>query len=369
MAGRRIAARVIFESLESPTVPLPPPALQVEVLGRETTLPDFLYGGYMVARGVQDALRLAGRPLETFASVLDFGCGCGRVLRWFQDLAPAARLHGADVSARAVEWNRVHMPFARFDGNGPEPPLPHPPESFDLVLAISVVTHLAEELHLRWLAELRRVLRPGGVALVSVHGDDVSLRRLRGRDRAAYERTGHFYKKVRWWRGLHGLPAFYQDAFHSRAYVERVWTRELALRAYVRHGPLFSQDLVVLEKHPHPGPGAYALVDLPFASVGGPGPGALVEGAELPTFGTAFFPDGRPATVEVRVDGRSLGRLAADAASPKVGRAFRPWASANRSTFAGRLPLGAIAPGGHRLDVYANGEDRVAAASSYFFTR
>ncbi len=369
-AGGLESARVIFESLESPSVPLPPPALQVEVLGHETTLPDFFYGGFMVARGVEDAVRLAGRPLQAFASVLDFGCGCGRVLRWLRDLTPAATLQGADVSARAVEWNRAHMPFARFDATGREPPLPYPPETFDLVLAISVVTHLPEELHLRWLAELRRVLRRGGMALVSVHGDDVALQQLRWRGRGAFLRNGFSYKKVSWGTGLHGLPSFYQDAYHSRAYVERVWTRQMALRAWVRHGPMFTQELVVLEKTAEPpAPAPYALVDLPVTSIGAPGPAAAVEGPELPIFGTAFFPDGRPVRMDVRVDGRSLGVLAANVSSPKIGKAFRPWESAARSTYEGRLPFGSIAPGGHRLDLYANGEERVAAASSYFFTR
>ena len=371
MAGNQGGAEIriaglIFESLDDPAVPLPPPALQVEIMGRTTTLSDFLYQGYMATRGLSDALDLVGRPIASFQSVLDLGCGCGRLLRFFRHLAPRTRLHGSDISAAAIEWDRVNMPFARFDVNGPEPPLPHPDGAFDLAIAISVVTHLPEDLQVAWLAELARVLRPGGVLLISVHGEDTTRQRLRGHDLAEYERKGHHYMKVVA-GGMHGLPEFYQDGVHSRPYIERVWTRLFAIRAYIRHGPMYSQELVVLEKSPDRGR-PYEFVDLPYCSVGAPTAGTLVEGEVLPIFGTSFFPAGDNADVEVRVDGRSLGILRACIESPEVGKAFVGWPTAGRSTFEGRLPLGRLAPGPHALALHAGKETRMAAASSYFFT-
>ena len=311
---------------------------------------------------------MIGRPLGTFAGALDLGCGCGRVLRWFQDLAPKTTLHGSDISARAIEWNRANMPFARFDVNGKEPPLAHAAGAFDLVMAVSVVTHLDESLQFAWLSELARVVRPGGVALMSVHGDDVSRQRLKGRDLRAYEEKGHHYVKVAA-GGLHGLPEFYQDAFHTRAYIEREWSRFFSIRAYVRHGPLYSQDLVVLEKTSAPGGGGgYELVDLPFCNIGAPTTASVVKGRFLPIFGTSFFPAGGDAGVTVKVDGRTLGSLPIRIDSPDVGKSFPAWPSAARSTFEGLLPLGEVQPGPHVLTLHAGADHRIAASSSYFFT-
>jgi SAM-dependent methyltransferase len=305
----------------------------------------------MIAEGLRDALTLVGRPLSTFESVLDLGCGCGRVLRWFQEEARTTRFHGSDISGSAIEWNRRHMPFARFDVNGKEPPLAHPDGSFDLVIAVSVVTHLSEELQLAWLAELKRVLRPGGLLLMTVLGDDSSEQRLTGRDLEAYRAKG-------------------QDAFHSRAYVERVWSRFLPLRAYLRNGPMYVQDLVVLEKPVESGGGnvPYVRLDMPLCNVGAPPLGSVIEGKALPIFGTAFFPKGGAVNIDVRVDGRSIGILPAAVESPAVGDAFPAWPSAARSTFEGRLPLGPVRSGPHALALYAGAADTVALASSYFFT-
>src|SRR5262249_14848680 len=50
-------------------------------------------------------------------------------------------------------------------------PLRYRDASFDLVYAFSVFTHLPESLQLAWMGELRRVLRPGGYLLISLHGE------------------------------------------------------------------------------------------------------------------------------------------------------------------------------------------------------
>jgi SAM-dependent methyltransferase len=106
--------------------------------------------------------------------VLDFGCGTGRVLRHFADLAPGTELVGCDIHWPSVEWATRHLaPGFRFLANDPLPPLPEPDGSFDLVYGMSVFTHLTDSWS-RWLLELRRVLRPGGVAILTFLGEDMA---------------------------------------------------------------------------------------------------------------------------------------------------------------------------------------------------
>lgn len=54
------------------------------------------------------------------------------------------------------------------------PPLPYEDESFDAVFGLSVMTHLRRTCQLQWLREIKRVLRPGGVFLATIHGKAAS---------------------------------------------------------------------------------------------------------------------------------------------------------------------------------------------------
>ena len=136
---------------------LPPRRLMVRVAG--TADADwFLRSG----RAAYDAIA-AHVPLDALESVLDFGCGCGRVTRYWSDFEGA--VSGSDVNTKAIEWCRDNLGFASFERNALAPPLDFDDESFDLVYALSVFTHLTAELQLAWRDEMRRVLRPGGLLL------------------------------------------------------------------------------------------------------------------------------------------------------------------------------------------------------------
>ena len=125
-------------------------------------------------RSVEDltrALSVVGAKLTDFKTVLDFGCGCGRIMRWLDELPPTVELHGVDVDAQAISWAAKHIPFARFSVNKALPPLEFPDGYFDLVFNHSVFSHLPEDYQDAWLAELNRVTSPKGLLLLSVGGE------------------------------------------------------------------------------------------------------------------------------------------------------------------------------------------------------
>ena len=102
--------------------------------------------------------------------VLDFGCGSGKVMRHFLAEARECELWGCDIDAPSIAWLRRELspPLHAFV-NRQEPPLDQPDGTFDLVWSISVFTHLTDH-WAAWLAELHRVLAPGGLAIVSFLG-------------------------------------------------------------------------------------------------------------------------------------------------------------------------------------------------------
>jgi SAM-dependent methyltransferase len=192
-------------------LPLPPPALIVRVAGTGDTA-WFLESGRLAAEAIRDALRGDGAEIGQLRAILDFGCGCGRVTRRWAGLRGVS-VYGSDRDERAIEWSRRNLPFAEFETNGLAPPLVFEDASFDLVYALSVLTHLPEELQRLWLRELHRVLRPGGRLLVTTHGEHY-LPKLDKSERARFE-AGELVVRRKEAAGTNLCAAY-----HPRSYVE-----------------------------------------------------------------------------------------------------------------------------------------------------
>jgi SAM-dependent methyltransferase len=149
-------------------LPLPPPTLVYSVAGH-FSIEEYYESGRLHAELLRRVLADNGFELERFRSLLDFGCGCGRVLRHWRELT-RTHVHGCDYNRRLVAWCRRSLPFAEFRVNHLAPPFPYGAGSLDFVYAISVFTHLTEELQHAWMRELERVLAPGGVVVVTTKG-------------------------------------------------------------------------------------------------------------------------------------------------------------------------------------------------------
>lgn len=159
-------------------LPLPPARLRAQVGPAHADASYFLASGREHAGLIRQLLREDGTRVEELDALLDWGCGCGRVLRQWADL-PRTRVAGCDIDPRMIVWCERNLPFVDVAVTGMSPPLPYGPDAFDLVYAFSVFTHLTEPLQHDWIAECRRVLRPGGHLLISTLGEHyASLDRL-----------------------------------------------------------------------------------------------------------------------------------------------------------------------------------------------
>ena len=105
-------------------------------------------------------------------SVLDFGSASGRVARHFRNQLDDVTVWAADINPDHIAWLRTHIPRnPKSVLVGELPGLPIADNSLDLVCAYSVFTHIDQQ-ETGWLLELHRVLRPGGMAYLTVHNDD-----------------------------------------------------------------------------------------------------------------------------------------------------------------------------------------------------
>ena len=142
----------------------PPPLWWMHDMYRHTSYDLYWRHGKQTAEAI--AAKIDAHVSAPSPRVADWGCGLARVLR---HLPGRCRLTGFDYNAEAVRWNRENIAGARFLENGLNPPLPVEDGSFDALYALSVFTHLSAEGHDRWIAEIRRVLAPGGVFLGAFH--------------------------------------------------------------------------------------------------------------------------------------------------------------------------------------------------------
>ena len=209
---------------------LPPAELRYRV-SSSPDAEEFVQIGRNCANDIESALRKVGRDLGSFKHILDFGCGCGRTLVHMKTLAPGAQFAGADIDVKALKWCKANLTFASFCLSKEAPPISLAADTFDLIYAISVFTHLDEGHQFLWLEELRRIAKPGAIVVLTVH-------QSKNGEGLVFERS---YEE-----GL--FPAWYQNAYHSKEYVFENFGKYFKVLDYLPRGMNAHQDVVVLEK-------------------------------------------------------------------------------------------------------------------------
>lgn len=255
----------------------PPAVLQNQFVGSDGERA--LEEAFAFYRLTKQALRRHSSRLRPGDRVLDFGCGWGRVLRFFiKDLAPGD-LSGVDPLPDAIELCRAHGVPGNLSLICDMPPTELPRESFKLVYAFSVFSHLPEDVAAAWIRELSSMLAPGGLLVAtsrgpwfidyaaSLHGrpdDQLSDHELRLREllgdvagiRARYEAGQHVFVE---------LPAptvglareRYGEAFVPEPHIREVWGRWLEPVSFEPTPADLLQSVIVMRK---PGGGRGTLL-------------------------------------------------------------------------------------------------------------
>jgi SAM-dependent methyltransferase len=242
--------------------PVPPEELRAFGCGGHAAH-SHLYSSLQDFEAVVEAWEtFTGRGPETIERVLDFGAGCGRVMRWWSTLLPAGACLGSDVNHRGIAWCRAHL-RGDYQVNQVQPPLSVPDRSCDLVYSLSVFSHLNEQSCLSWIRELARVCKPDGRIVLSTCGmfslsviaRSPEHQAFYAMDRATalrhmreFERTQFLYycerRDVR--ERLLGVEDDYGHTFLESPYVRRAWHDVVELLGLVPGRLSLFQDLIVL---------------------------------------------------------------------------------------------------------------------------
>lgn len=135
-----------------------------ELYANQKTFSSFSSGPWQNAfEKIVDTL---GKPVESI-TYLDFGCGDGKFYKFLRERGmPNQNIHGTEVSKIRVDrCQAIGWTHAKFHDSGP--PLPYEPQSFDIVNMIEVIEHIPQKLAQPTIADLARILKPGGYLLIT----------------------------------------------------------------------------------------------------------------------------------------------------------------------------------------------------------
>ncbi|MGC2423989.1 MAG: class I SAM-dependent methyltransferase [Nitrospirota bacterium] len=118
-------------------------------------------------RLLNDILARNSKNIGNCTAVLDFGCGWGRIIRFFLKDMEASGLWGVDCLRDMIDISLTQNLKSNFKLIDPMPPTDFDADSFDVIYLYSVFSHLSEEAHLAWLREFARILKEGGIVVAT----------------------------------------------------------------------------------------------------------------------------------------------------------------------------------------------------------
>jgi SAM-dependent methyltransferase len=171
------------------------------------------------------ALMHSGKRLHEFESILDFGCGAGRLLQFIPN-AVHPKVHGTDVNKSLIDFVNQTFPEVTTCVNDFDPPLIYPSEVFDLIYSFSVFSHFTQAGELAWLQELARVGKQGAIYMITIHGEYYLDLWFAGQRNEIDSKGGFHYINVHTRDGSEmDFPEGYEASFHTHNNIHSTWSQ------------------------------------------------------------------------------------------------------------------------------------------------
>jgi Methylase involved in ubiquinone/menaquinone biosynthesis len=144
-------------------------------------------------------------------TLLDWGCGPGRVVRHFSELLPEAIIYASDYNKKYIRWCSEHLNGIQFLHNELLPPIRLQDNSLHVIYSLSILTHLSEKAHQLWIQEIYRLLKPNGIAIITTHGTPY-VDQLNEQEKIQFEK-GYFVEQATDIEGNRTYTAYQPEAY------------------------------------------------------------------------------------------------------------------------------------------------------------
>jgi ubiquinone/menaquinone biosynthesis C-methylase UbiE len=177
--------------------------------------------------------------------ILDWGCGPGRIIRHLGKFTgDGCELHGTDYNAKTISWCSQNLQGIQFNTNQLEAGLPYPDNYFDVIYGISIFTHLSKKMHIEWYNELLRVLKSGGVILLTTQGSNFKAK-LTHHEKINFD-NGELVVRGNVREGHRTY-----SAFHPVKFMEKIFEKDIILE-HIEYKPRengwIPQDVWIIKK-------------------------------------------------------------------------------------------------------------------------
>jgi ubiquinone/menaquinone biosynthesis C-methylase UbiE len=208
--------------------------------------------------------------LDRPIAVLDFGCGVCRQLLHFTRHYPNARYFACDIDRTLIDFVKENYPLVKAELTSFRPPLKCDSNSMDMIYSVSTFSHFSPDDQKAWLAELHRVVKPGGYCFLTTEGwkayttSGVSALFAEDAEAAAalLASKGILYTEYDWLKSemdlrhlspevnrVYGIEGTYGCTVMTPDYIRENWSRFGFEVVDVIEGVIdYRQDLVVLRK-------------------------------------------------------------------------------------------------------------------------
>jgi 2-polyprenyl-3-methyl-5-hydroxy-6-metoxy-1,4-benzoquinol methylase len=182
----------------------------------------YLEGGAWNVSEVEKVLDDVGFSLHEAGSFLEFACGYGRLTRHFVHMVRASKITVSDIDHRAVDFVKEQFGVHGFYSAPTAEQLTYD-DRYDVIVVVSLFSHLPMEQWRPWLTRLNDMLTANGLLLFSTLGMHAWSINVNEADRDAFQAKadGFFYREENETRG-HLSGADYGTAYVSEKYVERL---------------------------------------------------------------------------------------------------------------------------------------------------